>query len=189
MSSPSNPEGSRRLFLALWPEQAIRQQIAALAASAAGRRRVRDDNLHLTLVFLGATPAERLIAYQTALTDLPVPALDLVLDRYGYWRQPRILWLGCRETPPPLQALVADLHQRLRACGFIPERRAFQPHITLARQFAGPIPTYPSAAPLRWPVGKVALVESILEQTGVRYQVLKYWPSASTVTACCTQTA
>jgi len=90
----------RRLFLALWPEEAERRQMAELAASVAGRRRVHDDNLHLTVVFLGATDAAQRAAYEAALADLPTLELELILDRYGYWPQPRILWLGSSHTPP-----------------------------------------------------------------------------------------
>lgn len=175
MSSPSKSEGQRRLFLALWPEDAERRQLAALAASVAGRRRIRDANLHLTLVFLGATDPDRLAAYQIALADLPIPSLTLMLDRYGYWPQSRILWLGCNETPPKLVELLADLHQRLRRCGFTPERRAFQAHVTLARHFPGPLPKQAPTSPIHWPVASVALVESLQGESGCYYRVLNSW--------------
>ena len=83
MSSPAIAEAPRRLFLALWPAEAERRQMAELAANVAGRRRLRDANLHLTLVFLGATDAARLAAYEAALADLPALELELILDRYG----------------------------------------------------------------------------------------------------------
>lgn len=179
MSSPASTEGDappRRLFLALWPGEVERAQMAELAAQVADRRRLRAANLHLTLVFLGATDALRLMAYQAALADLSVPALELVLDCYGYWPRPRILWLGSSRTPPVLYELVAELHRRLRRCGFVPERRAFQAHITLARQFPGPAPTQSPAVPIRWRSNEVALVESTLDPQGSRYQVLQRWP-------------
>ena len=176
MSSPASPEATRRLFLALWPEDAERRQIADLATQVAGQRRVRDEHLHLTLAFLGATDANRLAAYETALADLPALELELMLDRYGYWPQPRILWLGPSRTPPELYERVADLHQRLRGCGFSPEQRAFQAHITLARRFPGPAPAQPPALPVRWLSREVALVESLREGAGTRYRVLRRWP-------------
>lgn len=166
------------MFLALWPGETERQQIAALAAPVAGRQQIRDANLHLTLVFLGATDTRQLAAYETVLADLAVPTLDLVLDRYGYWPQPRILWLGCSHTPPALYQLVADLHQRLHSCGFTPERRAFQAHITLARKYAGPTPKQQPATPIRWCTSRVVLVESVQEASGSRYQVLRRWPNS-----------
>ena len=176
MSSPSIAEASRRLFLALWPEETERRRLADLAAGVAGRRRVRDDNLHLTLVFLGATDAARWAEYEAALANLSTPPLELILDRYGYWSQPRILWLGASRTPPELYELVAELHRRLRGCGFTPERRAFQAHITLARQFPGPAPAQPPATPVHWLVHDLALVESLREDGGARYAVLRRWP-------------
>lgn len=177
MCSPAVTE-SRRLFLALWPGEAERRQLVELAATVVGRRRIRDANLHLTLVFLGATDVERLAAYEAALADLSVPVLELILDRYGYWPAPRILWLGSSQTPPELYELVADLIRRLRGCGFVPERRAFQAHITLARKFLGPAPERPPAAPVRWPIGEVALVESLAGTHGSEYRVLRRWPGA-----------
>ncbi len=176
MSSPSSPDAHRRLFLALWPEETERRQLTDLAVKVAGPRRVRDDNLHLTLVFLGATDAARLAAYEAALADWPALELELILDRYGYWPQPRILWLGSSRTPPELYELVADLHRRLRGCGFIPERRAFQAHVTLARRFPGPAPAQPPVVPVRWPIRDIALVESLREEGGARYRVPRRWP-------------
>lgn len=177
MSVRAIANDQRRLFLALWPENAERQQIAALAASVAGQRRVRDADLHLTLVFLGTTDSARLAAYETALADLPIPTLELILDRYGYWPQPRILWLGCSRPSPELNELVAALHQRLRNCGFTPEQRPFQAHLTLARKHPGPAPVQPPNAPMRWQISEIALVESLRNQDS-RYQVLRRWPGA-----------
>lgn len=174
MSFPDPPE-TRRLFLALWPEDAVRRRIAELAAEVAGRRRVRDANLHLTLVFLGATDAARHAAYEDALADVRIPVLELRLDRYGYWPRPRILWLGSSQTPPELYGLVADLSRPLRGCGFTPERRAFRAHVTLARKFPGPAPAGPPATPVCWPVREVALVESLPGETVSQYRVLRRW--------------
>lgn len=177
MSSPASPEKPRRLFLALWPGENERQRMALLAARAVGRRRrIPDAQLHLTLVFLGATDADRLAAYEAALADLRVPEMKLVLDRYGYWPQPRLLWLGSSRTPPELDELVAELHRRLRNCGFTPEARAFQAHITLARRFQGPVPIEPLAVPIHWRVGAVTLVESAPPLRGAHYEVLRHWP-------------
>ncbi|MBK8964680.1 MAG: RNA 2',3'-cyclic phosphodiesterase [Candidatus Competibacteraceae bacterium] len=174
MSLPCAPE-TRRLFLALWPEDTVRRDIAALATEVAGRRRIRDANLHLTLVFLGATDAARHAAYEAALADVRIPALELRLDHYGYWPRPRILWLGSSQTPPELYELVADLSRLLRDCGFTPERRAFQAHITLARKFPGPAPARPPVTPVCWPVREIALVESLPEETVSQYRVLRRW--------------
>lgn len=176
MCSPGSDQTARRLFLALWPDATERRQLVELATGVAGRRRTPDANLHLTLVFLGATDPARLIAYEAALADLSPPTLELTLDRYGYWPQPRILWLGSSRTPPELYELVAELHSRLRGCGFTPERRAFRAHITLARQHPGPAPTQPLVAPLHWQVHHVTLVESLRQDAGSAYRIVRRWP-------------
>ncbi len=177
MCSPGSDQTTRRLFLALWPEDTERRQLVELATGVAGRRRTPDANLHLTLVFLGATDPARLIAYEAALADLSPPTLELSLDRYGYWPQPRILWLGSSRTPPELYELVADLHQRLRGCGFTPERRAFQAHITLARNYPGPAPVEPPVVKILLKINQIALVESRRQDRGSAYQVTRRWPA------------
>lgn len=180
MSLPASSRKLQRLFLALWPGENERQRMAQLAVRAMGRqRRIADAQLHVTLVFLGATDADRLAAYEAALADLQVPEVELILDRYGYWPQSRILWLGSSQTPPELYELVAELHRRLRCCGFTPEARAFQAHVTLARRFLGPIPAEPSVAPVHWRVNDVALVESVSTLQGACYEILRRWPESA----------
>jgi 2'-5' RNA ligase len=175
MSSPSS-EPSRRLFLALWPDATLRAQLAGLAAEAAGARQIAAADLHLTLVFLGATPPARRADYEAALAELPTLELELCLDRYGYWPRPGILWLGPQHTPAALLEWVALLHQRLANCGFLPERRPFQAHVTLARRWPGPAPQPAPSRSLCWPVRDTALVESLPQPHGARYRVLRRWP-------------
>ncbi len=170
----------KRLFLALWPDAQLRQQLAQCATLALGQRQqIAAANLHLTLVFLGATTAQRLQAYRAALADLHVPPAQLILDRYGYWRRARILWLGATHTPPALDALVTALQQRLCSCGFVPEARAFQAHVTLARRFTGQMPHFAPPA-VHWPLREVTLLESKPSSAGVKYEVLERWPQLGT---------
>ncbi len=172
------PTKPRRLFLALWPDAGERAQLAALSATLCGGRKVHPDNLHLTLVFLGATDDERLLCYEQALRDLAVPSLTLRLDRLACWSRSGILWLGAGRAPPELSSLVQDLNRRLKSCGFSPERRPFQTHITLARDFTGPAPPAELEHPVIWRTGQVALVESLQTGRGLRYAVLARWPRA-----------
>lgn len=174
MSAPV--EATHRLFLALWPEVAVRQRLAAIASIIAGGRKVHPDNLHLTLVFLGATSDTQWRDYVAVLRDLPVPALTLSLERLGWWPRHGILWLGTSEPPLALLDLVNELNRRLSACGFSPESRPFEVHVTLARKFNGPLPLTMLAEPVIWSVDRVALVESLHEARGVRYVVRQEWP-------------
>ena len=166
----------RRRFIALWPSAAEQEQTAQLAEAIPGGRRITPASIHLTLVFLGATDAERMRCYLEALQGIEVPSLTLTLDRLGYWPKPRILWLGPSRTPLALTVLVAELNRRLTACGFAPEARPFRAHITLARKFPGPLPAGLPAEPISWIISQLALVESVNHQDGSRYQVLNRWP-------------
>ncbi len=169
---------ARRLFLALWPEAPEREWLSRVVHSIAGGRKVHPDKVHLTLIFLGATTDERLLCYRRALQDIVVPALTLRLDRLAYWNRSSILWLGVSRTPPELIALVQELNRRLETCGFAPERRPFQAHITLARDYPGPAPTLQLPEPWCWRVDRIALVESSQTEKGVLYAVLERWPKA-----------
>jgi 2'-5' RNA ligase len=153
--------------------------ISRLAQAVPGGRRVCPANLHITLVFLGATTAERLACYEAALEDLAVPMLSLTLDRFGYWPRSRILWLGTNQTPDMLMTLLDDLKRRLKACGFTPEQRSFHAHITLARKFPDVVSLPRVKEPLNWQVNCVTFMESINQDKGVHYQVLQRWPKDS----------
>lgn len=170
------PTKPRRLFLALWPDAGLRAQLAALSGTLTGGRKVHPDNLHLTLVFLGATNNERLLCYEQALRDLAVPPLTLQLDRLAAWSRSGVLWLGASQVPSELSNLVQDLNSRLQSCGFSPERRPFQAHITLARDFTGSVPPAELERPLIWRTEQVVLAESLQTERGVRYSVLAHWP-------------
>lgn len=172
----------RRLFLALWPGETERAMINSLVQLVPGGRPVCPANLHMTLVFLGATTAERLACYEAALENIKFPTLWLPLDRFGYWPRSRILWLGTNQTPNMLARLVDDLHRRLKACGFTPEQRPFHAHITLARKFPGVVSLPLIKEPLNWQVNCLSLVESVNQDKGVYYKVLQHWPKDSLAT-------
>jgi len=175
---PSAEAKPRRLFLALWPSPAEQLRLAELGQFAPGGRRIKPANLHLTLAFLGATGAEQLDCYQHALQDIAVPTLTLLLDRFGFWPKPGILWLAPSQSPPALKDLVSELNRRLQDCGYTPDRRPFSAHVTLARQYAGPWPKA-NFEPFAWTVDRIALVESLNTPAGVHYQVLNYWPAGT----------
>ena len=81
------------------------------------------------------------------------------------------------ELPPALERLHADLGDGLHRLGVPVEARGYRPHITLARQFAGP-PPCPATAPLSWHVGSYALVLSRAHEGG-GYEVLHFYRSSA----------
>jgi RNA 2',3'-cyclic 3'-phosphodiesterase len=92
-------------------------------------------NLHITTKFIGEWPEERLDEMKEALAKLPShPAIPLHIRRVGFFpnpHSPRVFWCGIEA--PGLDALAADTDQATAALGVESEKRAFSPHLTLAR--------------------------------------------------------
>lgn len=169
--------GARRLFFALWPDEALRERAAkALAplADGAGGRPQRPDQLHVTLAFLGAVAGDRVPLALAAAADVQLRSFEVDFDRVEYWHKPRVLCLAASAPPPPLLDLVDDLQAALHARGFELERRPYRAHLTAVRK-ARPIVAGPLSPPLRWHGRGIALVESIRDRHGPRYRPLAHW--------------
>ncbi len=124
-----------RLFVALELPDELRERLAAIARGVEGARWVAPENLHVTLRFVGEVDdaAARDIAMD--LSAIRAPAFDLTLVGAGHFetgRRVRQLWVGV-ERNPALVALHDKLELVLVRAGLDPEKRRFQPHVTLAR--------------------------------------------------------
>ena len=168
--------GRKRLFFALWPDEAVRAHLAALqtALPQAAGRWVHPDDLHITLQFLGSVEPERQACIAEAARAVHGEPFELEIDQIDFWPKPRIAWAGPQEVPLPLRQLVKRLARHLRACGFQPEKRLYRPHVTLLRK------TTPAAAmrlpePIRWPVDHFVLVESRPGGDPPHYRPLEGW--------------
>ncbi len=167
----------QRLFFALWPEVSLQESIDTKARELIGKaaKCVPAHNLHITLAFLGAASPEQRVCYEQAAAGIQAPAFPLTLEYIGHWPAPRILWLGPTLQPEPLLNLVRGLNSALARCGFAPEARPFQAHMTLARKVDRPL-SVQRIDPIVWPVRQFVLAESVAEPTGARYLVLTRWP-------------
>ena len=164
-----------RLFFALWPDDAVRAQLATVAASIAARTRGRGvpaAKLHLTLSFLGEIAEERLDTAIDAANSARGAPFELVLDSTGSFRAARVAWAGLSTMPPALVRLQASLDQELRSREFVLDQRPFAAHATLARKIVTALPREPMA-PIGWNVRDFVLVRS---ETGRgNYTVLQRW--------------
>jgi 2'-5' RNA ligase len=129
-----------RTFIGVDPSPGVRRKLMELSRelSAAGAdvRWVREGGLHCTLKFLGAVEPARLEQVQLALRRELASVAEFVAEARGLgvfpsWREPRIVWVGLDAEELP--ALAAHVESALVPLGFAPEKRAFRPHITLAR--------------------------------------------------------
>jgi 2'-5' RNA ligase len=167
----------RRLFIALWPDQTVRDAFADLQKRLPPGigRPVSIDNLHLTLVFLGSTAAERQHCIEQALQGIDSPSFSIQLDQLGYWRKPQVLWAGSTPASPPLLALVQALQAVCVRCGCEVDTRPYQTHLTLYRKVRKAPRDLPVMTPVIWPVNGFSLVESVTAATGAEYRVLRTW--------------
>jgi 2'-5' RNA ligase len=178
--TPRNPEDSIRAFFALWPDASASDALALLAGETARRSRGRaapSGNLHLTLVFLGDVAVTRVTALRAiglAAASMVTP-FPLTLDRTGTFRGSGIAWTGASAMPRELGELVQQLRDALTTEGFALDRRAFQPHVTLARRCRKP-GKIQIASPIAWNVSRIALNASELGSDGSRYRELASWP-------------
>jgi 2'-5' RNA ligase len=132
-----------RTFLALDLDDGIRQRLTdaarELSDPAAKIRWVAEQNLHVTLKFLGDIPDERVaevcsLAAEAASHvepfDFDVKGIVCVPARKG---QLRMLWVGVEEPTGRMADLHTELELAMSSVGVAQENRAFKPHVTLAR--------------------------------------------------------
>lgn len=96
------------------------------------------DRLHVTLVFLGQVPVERIpgLAAQLRLACLKTQSFSLGLRGFGAFPEtgaPRVLWLGLSGDLETLTALSSDLVAS--SLPYVPDldRKPFRPHLTVGR--------------------------------------------------------
>lgn len=175
---PEPKAARRRVFFALWPDDAARLELVRATRAIvrrSGGRATPTENLHITLAFLGPI-TEADLERVRRLPPLPSPEFEIIFDRLGFWKGSRALWVGPSELPAPLIELEAKLWDELVGVGFERERRPFRPHVTVARK-ARRVDEGISA--VAWRVSELALVES---KPGARhpvYEALDAWPFES----------
>ncbi len=173
-----------RLFVALRPPREIRMALLDLMEGVPGARWQDEDQLHLTLRFIGEVDARTADDAAAALGSIHAPPLDLRLDGCGMFDtrgRPNAIWAGVAPREP-LAALHRKVDQALIRAGLEPERRAYQPHITLARLpgSAGPTDHFLakhaalSSPPFR--ITHMALYESTLGHGGATYEPVERYP-------------
>ena len=123
-----------RLFVAIRPPEAIRDRLIDAMEDSPELRWVGDEQLHLTLRFIGEVERPLADDIALALTRIRSDRFELRVTGVGIFerRSGGTLWAGI-EPKPPLAAVAAKVERACVAAGLEPEHRAFHPHITLAR--------------------------------------------------------
>lgn len=128
-----------RLFVALELPNTHKQRLLNLCHGVRDARWISEENLHLTLRFIGEVEEPVAGDIISALHSVSAEAFPLTLDSVGHFktgRRIRSLWAGIA----PNEALIT-LQERidaaLRRAGVPQDGRRFTPHITLARLKGG----------------------------------------------------
>ena len=184
------PPTAGRLFVAVPLGAPTRRAVAAYLARAFGPsvpgRAVLPDAWHLTLRFLGETPAEAAARLRARLAAADLGrAFDLSIEGPGAFPSParaRVLWLGVGRGAGPLATLAAAVEAAALAAGFAPETRPFEGHLTVSRLKVGAdLRAEMAAAPpfsRRERVSGIVLLQSHLGAGPPRYVPLETFPLA-----------
>lgn len=128
-----------RLFTGISIAPPAVEKLSALLQPLHSKTRLQwspPENLHITTKFLGEWPEEKLKQVIEALQKFRKPgAFDITIERLGFFPNsysPRVLWAGVR-APQTLARLAHETDEALSAVGVPPEKRAYSPHVTLAR--------------------------------------------------------
>jgi 2'-5' RNA ligase len=144
-------------------------------------------NLHITTKFIGEWPEERLEELKSTLHGFPRRS-PFQVDMHGLgWypnpHSPRVLWAAVH-AGDPLRDLARDTEQALAGIGVGVEKKAYSPHLTLARikppaqltRLRQAIAALPSDNFGKFEVNRFNLYRSILSPKGSTYSVLGEFP-------------
>lgn len=124
-----------RLFVGLRPPGAIRQRLLGLMGGVPGARWQSDEQLHITLRYIGEVDRRMAEDVAIALGQIRFAPFEVWVDGVGQFEsrgRPNAIWAGIRPHDAAAQ-LHHKLDQAMVRLGLEPERRAYLPHITLAR--------------------------------------------------------
>lgn len=170
----------RRLFVAIRPPAEIRRLLLDLMGGISAARWQSEDQLHLTLRFIGEVDRHTARDVDAALSGIVHPAFELRLSGLGSFERrgvPDAVWAGV-VPHAPVRALHNKVDQALSRVGVEPERRAYLPHVTLARlnRGSGPIRNlierHGGFTSPPFTVDEFSLFESQLTPDGAVYSVI-----------------
>jgi RNA 2',3'-cyclic 3'-phosphodiesterase len=181
-----------RSFLAIELPKSFRLEceriITALKKTGADVKWVRPDNIHLTVKFLGNISEDAVprLAHDVGQAVGRYAPITLRLQKTGVFpnpNKPRVIWLGLDGHIERLTRFKTDVEQAASLSGFEPERRPFQPHLTLGRMRSGhnrpellDALTKLNPVALEFTAPEIVLVKSDLKPTGAVYTTLQRLP-------------
>ena len=173
-----------RLFVAIRPPEHIRDLLIDAMDDSADFRWQDDEQLHITLRFVGEVDRPVADDLADALSRIRSHRFSIRLSGAGRFEQRSsgALWAGV-EPKEPLATLAAKVERVCQQVGLEPERRTFHPHITLARwkgrrsrEVADFLERSRGLASEPFEVDAFILFESHLSRHGAHYQEAARYP-------------
>ena len=170
-----------RLFIALRPPDWICEQIGGLCQGLPGARWTADEDIHLTLRFIGEADHRTFCEIGEDLLGITMPPFEMALQGLGHFPvrdAVRQIWVGVEKSEALLR-LKRRIDRIVGNSGIAAERRKFLPHVTIAR-FSVPPPqdrlaSYLSArarfSTRQFPVNSFQLISSHLTRNRAHYVV------------------
>ena len=174
-----------RLFIGIRVEAArpLSKALEKLGAMGRAVKPVAEKNLHVTLKFLGETDLDLVPeigrVMQQVAARKPESNIPLVgLGAFPHAQRPSVIWAGMQNAETLIE-VAAGFDEQLRPLGFGRDKKAFQPHLTLARVRSKPPPELASMLEELHErqfgvvsVSSVQLFQSELQPDGPQYTVL-----------------
>jgi 2'-5' RNA ligase len=172
-----------RLFVAIRPPREIRELLLGVMGGVQNARWQDDEQLHLTLRFIGEVGRHEAEDIAAALGALHHPRFDIAVSSVGKFerRGKGALWAGVAPHEE-LKSLHKKVDQACLRAGVESDKRAYHPHITIARlgRNTGPAePFIERCAGLSSPpfsVASICLFESRLGSEGASYTIAARYP-------------
>ncbi len=118
----------------------IKSVMSSLSALGGDLKPVEEDNIHLTLKFLGNVSASKLEEVKSSLTQVGFPPFSLEIKGAGAFpslKRMNVIWVGVGEGWSQVELIYEQTEKLLHQLGFSRETRDFSPHITVARVKSG----------------------------------------------------
>lgn len=159
-----------RLFIAIRLSDTVKDSLIQMQ-NALYDRGVRgnytpEENLHLTLAFIGEYPDAQPVL--DALSSVTFRPFELSLEGMGRFGD--LWWAGMRESAP-LQAAVRRIRRALAESSIPFDKKRFRAHITLIRKASGDLPGL-SPSPASMTVDTISLMRSDRGRNGMIYTEL-----------------
>ena len=160
-----------RLFVAIRPPAPVRDALLDAMDERPGVRWQDEDQLHLTLAFLGEVDPRVEQDLVDSLAAIRLPPFEVTIRGVGHFEH--------NGVPSTLLArLQARVVAACRRAGTEPDRQSFRPHVTLARlgrsspPAGGWLARHGMLAAGPWEVREFVLYESRLAPGGSQYEPL-----------------